>query len=58
MEWVYGEKAFRVVPLEELLEYYEKDWAGKLIGIRIFTLGVNKRLDKLPRWHYPIIIHP
>lgn len=46
MEWVYGEKAFRVVPLEELLEYYEKDWAGKLIGIGIFTLGVNKRLDK------------
>jgi len=27
MEWLYGERAFRVVPLEELLEYYEKDWA-------------------------------
>jgi putative RecB family exonuclease len=27
MEWLYGEKAFRVVPLEELLDYYEKDWA-------------------------------
>jgi len=27
MEWLYGERAFRVVPLEEILEYYEKDWA-------------------------------
>jgi RecB family exonuclease len=27
MEWLYGERAFRVVPLEQLLEYYEKDWA-------------------------------
>jgi len=27
MEWLYKERAFRVVPLEELLEYYEKDWA-------------------------------
>jgi putative RecB family exonuclease len=27
MEWLYGERALRVVPLEELLEYYEKDWA-------------------------------
>ena len=27
MEWLYGEQAFRVVPLEELLDYYEKDWA-------------------------------
>lgn len=26
MEWLYKERAFRVVPLEELLEYYEKDW--------------------------------
>jgi hypothetical protein len=25
MEWLYKERAFRVVPLEELLEYYEKD---------------------------------
>jgi len=29
MEWLYKERAFRVVPLEELLEYYEKDWARK-----------------------------
>jgi putative RecB family exonuclease len=29
MEWLYRERAFRVVPLEELLEYYEKDWAEK-----------------------------
>jgi putative RecB family exonuclease len=29
MEWLYGEKAFRVVPLEELLEYYEKDWLNQ-----------------------------
>jgi putative RecB family exonuclease len=27
MEWLYGERAFRVVPLEELLEYYERNWA-------------------------------
>ncbi|MCJ7485950.1 MAG: PD-(D/E)XK nuclease family protein [Candidatus Aminicenantes bacterium] len=27
MEWLYGERAFRVVPLEELLDFYEKDWA-------------------------------
>jgi hypothetical protein len=27
MEWLYKERAFRVVPFEELLEYYEKDWA-------------------------------
>jgi RecB family exonuclease len=27
MEWLYKERAFRIVPLEELLEYYEKDWA-------------------------------
>ncbi|MBE3042283.1 PD-(D/E)XK nuclease family protein [Candidatus Bathyarchaeota archaeon] len=27
MEWLYKERTFRVVPLEELLEYYEKDWA-------------------------------
>jgi len=27
MEWLYKERACRVVPLEELLEYYEKDWA-------------------------------
>ncbi len=27
MEWLYGERAFRVVPLEELLAYYEKHWA-------------------------------
>ena len=29
MEWLYGERAVRVVPLEELLEYYEKDWAKR-----------------------------
>ena len=27
MEWLYKERAFRIVPLEELLGYYEKDWA-------------------------------
>jgi RecB family exonuclease len=27
VEWLYGERAFRVVPLEELLAYYEKLWA-------------------------------
>ena len=27
MVWLYGERAFRIVPLEELLDYYEKDWA-------------------------------
>jgi len=58
MEWVYGEKAFRVVPLEELLEYYEKDWAGKLIGIGIFTLGVNNKLDKRVSRRYYNYVHP
>lgn len=29
MEWLYRERAFRIVPLEELLDYYEKAWAGK-----------------------------
>jgi len=29
MEWLYRERAFRVVPLEELLVYYEKAWAEK-----------------------------
>src|SRR4030043_52874 len=29
MEWLYRERAFRVVPLEELLAYYEKQWAEK-----------------------------
>jgi len=27
MEFLYGERSFRIVPLEELLEYYEIDWA-------------------------------
>ncbi len=27
MEWLYKERAFRVVPLEQVLEYYEKGWA-------------------------------
>ena len=26
MEWLYRERAFRIVPLEELLAYYEKQW--------------------------------
>jgi putative RecB family exonuclease len=26
MEWLYGEKAVRVPPLEEVLDYYGKDW--------------------------------
>jgi putative RecB family exonuclease len=29
MEWLYGERAFRCVPLEELLDFYEQDWAGQ-----------------------------
>ena len=29
MEWLYRERSFRIVPLEELLAYYEKSWAGK-----------------------------
>jgi RecB family exonuclease len=29
MEWLYRERAFRIVPLEELLVYYEKQWAEK-----------------------------
>ncbi len=28
MEWLYAERRFRVVPLEELLDYYEKQWKG------------------------------
>jgi putative RecB family exonuclease len=28
MEWLYRERAFRIVPLEELLDCYEKSWAG------------------------------
>ncbi len=27
MQWLYSERAFRVVPLDELLAYYEKQWA-------------------------------
>ena len=26
MEWLYRERSFRIVPLEELLAYYEKQW--------------------------------
>jgi len=29
MEWLYKERAFRIVPLEELLAYYEKKWDEK-----------------------------
>jgi len=29
MEWLYKERAFRAAPLEELLDYYEKDWAKR-----------------------------
>ncbi len=29
MEWLYGETAFRVPALEEVVSYYEKDWAEK-----------------------------
>jgi len=28
MEWLYKERTFRVAPLEELLDWYEKAWAG------------------------------
>lgn len=40
MEWLYRERALRVVPLEELLEYYEKAWAGKWHdGVKINKKG-------------------
>jgi RecB family exonuclease len=29
MEWLYSERAFRIVPLDELLAYYEVRWAEK-----------------------------
>ena len=29
MEWLYKERPFRCVPLEELLDYYERDWAAR-----------------------------
>jgi putative RecB family exonuclease len=29
MEWLYGEKAFRTPALEEVLEYYDKDWINR-----------------------------
>jgi putative RecB family exonuclease len=29
MEWLYAERAFRCVPLDELLDYYEQNWAGQ-----------------------------
>ena len=29
MEWLYAERAFRCVPLDELLDFYEQDWAGQ-----------------------------
>jgi len=32
MEWLYGETAFRVPAVEEVLDYYEKDWAVKWHG--------------------------
>src|SRR4030042_5539077 len=36
MEWLYKERAFRIVPLEEVLQHYEKDWAEKWhAGIKI-----------------------
>jgi putative RecB family exonuclease len=38
MEWLYGERAFRIVPLEELLEYYEKDWVNQWH----FEIKINK----------------
>lgn len=40
MEKLYGELAFRVVPLDELLAYYEKQWAGAWHdGIKIVKEG-------------------
>jgi len=32
MEWLYRERAFRLVPLEELLEYFEKQWTAAWHG--------------------------
>ncbi|MBP1770027.1 MAG: hypothetical protein H6P96_645 [Candidatus Aminicenantes bacterium] len=29
MEWLYGEKAFRTPSLEEVLDYYDKDWTNR-----------------------------
>jgi putative RecB family exonuclease len=40
MEWLYGERAFRIVPLEELLEHYEKDWQNQWhLEIKIIKEG-------------------
>ena len=41
MEWLYGERAFRVVPLEELLEYYEKDWAKQWHAEKRYTVTLK-----------------
>jgi RecB family exonuclease len=36
MQWLYRERAFRIVPLEELLAFYEKVWAEKWhAGVKI-----------------------
>lgn len=32
MQWLYRERAFRIVPLKELLEFYEKVWAENWHG--------------------------
>jgi putative RecB family exonuclease len=42
MEWLYGERAFRVVPLEELLEYYEKDWAKQWYAEKRYTVTLKE----------------
>jgi len=41
MEWLYKERAFRVVPLEELLEYYEKDWAKQRYAEKRYTVTLK-----------------
>ena len=41
VEWLYKERAFRVVPLEELLEYYEKDWAKQWHAEKRYTVTLK-----------------
>lgn len=40
MEWLYGEKAFRTPSLEEVLDYYDKDWTNRWhLEIKIAKAG-------------------
>jgi RecB family exonuclease len=63
MEWLYRERAFRAVPLEELLAYYEKQWAEKWHGeVKIvkkertaddYRLRGRRFIEDYYRRHYP-----